>query len=111
MTHEVAISLQPSYSVAVSLAAAAGALELLPPQRAIAVELQPILRGEPGPSGDKARRHAWASPHSYAATAPAGTADAAAGWAITRITVAADGTTTVAHATAAWTDRATLTYT
>ena len=57
------------------------------------------------------RRHEWAAPYDYAATAPAGTADSASGWAITRITVAADGTTTVAHATGAWTDRATLTYT
>lgn len=75
---------------------------------------QPILRGlsgPPGPSGDKARRHAWASPHSYAAVAAAGTLDADPDWALARITVAADGSTTVAHALGAWTDRATLTYT
>jgi hypothetical protein len=40
-----------SSAVTVSLAAPGGALALLPPQAAVAVELQPILRGEPGPAG------------------------------------------------------------
>lgn len=51
MTHDVAISLRPRYSVAVSLAAATGALELLPPPREVAVVLQPILRGPKGDAG------------------------------------------------------------
>lgn len=51
MPLEVAIDLQPAYRVSVSLAAPGGALELLAPLNAIAVELQPILRGEPGPAG------------------------------------------------------------
>ena len=62
-------------------------------------------------SGAGERRHAFAAPYSYNGTATAGTADSASGWAITRIAVAADGTTTVATATGAWTDRASLTYT
>src|SRR5574343_343743 len=57
------------------------------------------------------RRHAYSSPYSYAGTAPTGTADSASGWTIARIHVAANGTTTVTHATGAWADRATLTYT
>ena len=57
------------------------------------------------------RRHEWATPHDYAATATAGTADSASGWTVTRITVAANGTTTTGTASGAWDDRATLTYT
>jgi len=57
------------------------------------------------------RRHSYSSPYSYAGTAPTGTADSASGWTIARIHVAANGTTTVTHATGAWADRATLTYT
>ena len=64
-----------------------------------------------GGSSAAERRHEWAAPYSYAATAPAGTADSASGWTIARITVAANGSTTVAHATGAWTNRAALTYT
>jgi len=66
-----------------------------------------VLRGE---SGATSRRHAYAVPDSYAATAPAGTLDSAATWTIARITVAADGSTATATATGAWTDRTALTY-
>jgi hypothetical protein len=70
--------------------------------------------GDAGPAGPagiaSARRHAFATPHSYTATAPAGTADSASGWTVTRITVAAAGTTTTGTASGAWTDRASLTY-
>ena len=83
---------------------------LTPTPDVIPAELAPILRGEQGPSGAGERRHAFAAPYSYNGTATAGTADSASGWAITRIAVAADGTTTVATATGAWTDRASLTY-
>lgn len=51
MPLEVAISLQPRYTVSVSLAAPGAALELLPPQAAILAELQPILRGTKGDAG------------------------------------------------------------
>ena len=61
-------------------------------------------------SGAGERRHAFSAPYSYNGTAAAGTADSASGWTIARIAVAADGTTTVATATGAWTDRASLTY-
>ena len=66
--------------------------------------------GPAGPSGATSRRHASAAPYSYCGTAAAGTADSASGWTIARVAVAADGTTTVTHATGAWTDRASLTY-
>ena len=72
------------------------------------VNLLPVLRGE---SGATARRHAYTAPHDYCATAPANTLDSVAGWSITRIAVAANGSTTVAQAAGAWTDRASLTYT
>lgn len=51
-------------------------------------------------------RHDWAAPHSYMASAPAGTAESATGWRITRITVADAGTATVAVCLdGAWTAR------
>jgi len=51
-------------------------------------------------------RHDWAAPHSYMASAPAGTAESATGWRITRITVADAGTATVAVCLdGAWTTR------
>jgi hypothetical protein len=60
---------------------------------------------------NKERRHAWAAPYSYCGTAPDGTLDAEAFWTIKRITVASDGSVTVATATnVAWTNRATATY-
>lgn len=68
-------------------------------------------KGDTGPSGAGERRHAFAAPYSYAGVAIAGTLDGASGWTITRIAVAANGTTTVATATGAWSDRETLTYT
>lgn len=57
------------------------------------------------------RRHAVAGAYSYCGTSPVGTAESAAGWTIKRITVAADGSTTVATASGAWDNRASLTYT
>jgi len=57
------------------------------------------------------RRHEWADPYDYCGTALAGTAESAEAWTITRIEVAADGTTTTTSATAvAWDDRATASY-
>lgn len=79
--------------------------------------IQVITVGIQGPEGpgvvamSAQRRHAFASPHSYCAIAPADTLDSASGWTITRIHVDANGTTTVTRATGAWADRATLTYT
>jgi hypothetical protein len=69
----------------------------------------------PGPQGPVAlarlRRHDFAVPYSYCGTAPAGSAESAAVWTITRINVASNGTTTVATATnATWTGRASATY-
>ena len=58
------------------------------------------------------KRHDWVAPYSYCGQAPSGSAESAAVWTIARIEVAADGTTTVTHATAvAWTDRLTAEYT
>ena len=62
--------------------------------RAVVLALGSALRGPiglQGTSGDKARRHDFAYPNSYAATAPAGTPDTDPAWAIAHITVAADG--------------------
>jgi hypothetical protein len=71
--------------------------------------------GPPGPPGPVAlarlRRHDFAAPYSYCGTAPAGSAESAAVWTITRINVASNGATTVATATnATWTGRASATY-
>lgn len=85
--------------------------QVLPTASAMVLAGQPMFRGQRGDSGATARRHAFEAPHDYCAIAPIGTAEAAAGWSITRLTVAADGSTTVARATGAWADRATLTYT
>jgi len=53
---------------------------------------------------------AFASPYHYIGRAPVGTATNASGWAIARIEVASDGSTTTLHATGAWTNRASLSY-
>lgn len=108
---EVPIVLEAVYSVSLTLTGPGGSVSLAPPEQALELRVLPLMRGQRGESGATSRRHAFAAPHSYCATAPAGTLDSAAGWSITRITVAADGTTTVAHATGAWADRAALTYT
>ena len=64
-----------------------------------------------GAASSPERRSAVVGSTAYCGKAPSGTSDSAAGWTVTRITVASDGTTTVAHATGAWADRLTLTYT
>ena len=57
------------------------------------------------------RRHAFTAPYDYCGTAPAGSAESAAVWTITRISVFSDGHTTTAMATGvSWTGRASATY-
>jgi hypothetical protein len=57
------------------------------------------------------RRHDFASPYDYCGLAPAGSADSAAVWTITRITVASNGTTITGTATGvSWAGRASATY-
>lgn len=96
----------------------------LPPPRPIVVELAMAGGvGSTGPAGPEgpagpagpvatlARRHAYAAGKSYCGRAPAGSSDSAAVWAITRITVAADGSVTTATASGvAWIDYLTATY-
>lgn len=64
------------------------------------------------PSGGTGeRRHEYAYPYIYCGTAPAGTDESAATWALTRVTLNAEGDVTATEtATDAWTDRATATY-
>lgn len=57
------------------------------------------------------RRHEFTGTYSYMAYAPEGSAESAGVWIITRINVAADGTTTKGTATGAWTNRYSLIYT
>lgn len=57
------------------------------------------------------RRHEFTGTYSYMAYAPEGSAESAGVWIITRINVAADGTTTKGTATGAWDNRYSLTYT
>ena len=54
---------------------------------------------------------AFAAPYHYIGRAPEGTATNASGWDIARIEIASDGSTTTLHATGAWTNRASLSYT
>jgi len=49
-------------------------------------------------------------PYDYLAFAPDGTAESSAGWTITRLTITSAGTTTVGHASGAWSNRTSLTY-
>jgi hypothetical protein len=71
----------------------------------------PGLQGPPGESGYHARRHDYAAPYDYCATALPGSSESAPVWTITRITVASNGTTTTATATSvSWTGRASATY-
>jgi hypothetical protein len=60
------------------------------------------------------RRHAFVDgtpAYDYCGSAPLGTLETTAKWTITKITIAADGSTTTAVATnVAWTDRLTATY-
>jgi hypothetical protein len=53
-------------------------------------------------------RHDSTVTYSYMGTAPAGTVESAAGWAVTRIHLVSPPVTQ--HATGAWTNRASLTY-
>lgn len=64
-----------------------------------------------GAAASPERRSAVVGSTAYCGKAPSGTSDSASGWTVTRITVAADGTTAVSHASGAWADRLTLTYT
>jgi hypothetical protein len=58
-----------------------------------------------------ARRHAYAAPHSYCGRAPASTAEADEQWTITRITVAANGSVTLATASGvAWNSYSSASY-
>lgn len=70
-------------------------------------------QGEPGQDlTPNEKRHDWVSPNSYCGQAPLGSAESANVWTIKRITVATNGTTTVATATNVnWTGRLTHTYT
>jgi hypothetical protein len=62
-------------------------------------------------SAPRLRRHDFASPYDYCGTAPAGSAESAAVWTITRITVASNGTTITGAATGvSWAGRASATY-
>lgn len=56
------------------------------------------------------RRHEFTGTYSYMAYAPEGSAESAGVWIITRINVAADGSTTKGTATGAWNNRYSLTY-
>lgn len=58
------------------------------------------------------RRHDIAGVHDYCGHAPIGSAEAAAVWTITRLTISPEGFVTAAQTAtgAAWTDRLTLTY-
>ena len=61
-------------------------------------------------SSAKEKRHAFVSGTSYCGTAPAGTAESATIWTLTKIVVAANGTTIVTHATDSWTNHLTSNY-
>ena len=109
---DIPLSLSPRYRVLLTLHTEGGQdVDIKADPADLLLQAAALMRGRTGESGATARRHAYAAPHSYCATAVVGTLDSAAVWSITRITVAADGTTTSAHATGAWTERATLTYT
>ena len=58
----------------------------------------------------KIRRHDTQLPYDYLAFAPEGTAESSTGWTVTRLTVTSAGTTTVEHASGAWSNRTSLTY-
>ena len=70
-----------------------------------------LMTGPPGPGGGGSPRPLVrsdvASPYAYIGTAPVGTADADAGWLVSRIHLTAHETQT---ATGAWDDRAVLPY-
>lgn len=109
---DIALSLSPRYRVSLTLVSKDGhgvSMQAAPAD--VLLLAAAVLRGQPGESGATARRHAYAAPQSYCARAIAGTLDSDPVWSITRITCAADGSTTAAHATGAWTDRAALIYT
>jgi len=69
-----------------------------------------VYDGEPGPAGEQGepgapgqpgqdaityeKRYAWDAPHSYCGKAPLGSDEDDEVWTVTRITVAADGSTT-----------------
>lgn len=69
-----------------------------------------VYDGEPGPAGEQGepgapgqpgqdaityeKRHAWHAPYSYCGKAPLGSDEDDEVWTVTRITVAADGSTT-----------------
>ena len=64
-----------------------------------------------GGTGGGERRYAFAEPYIYLGTAPAGTAEAATTWTLTRLTVDAEGVVTATEsATDAWDNRVTATY-
>jgi hypothetical protein len=74
--------------------------------------------GPQGPSGSvgpirqpSELRHSFQTPYDYCGTAPDGTLDSSTGWSITRITVAANGSTLVQTGTGSWDNRASLIYT
>jgi nitrogen fixation protein len=56
------------------------------------------------------RRHETTSSYDYLGYALSGTAESSTGWTITRLTITSAGTTTVEHATGAWSNRTSLTY-
>jgi hypothetical protein len=58
----------------------------------------------------KIRRHDTQLPYDYLGWAIDGTAESSAGWTITRLTLTSAGTTTVEHASGAWSSRTSLTY-
>lgn len=108
MSLEVPITLAPRYSVSVSLASpTGGALELLPPQTAIVAQLQPILRGEPGPAWPSAGVQAASEAARDAALAAeaqaenAATAASASAGAAAAARTAAEGAATSASGSAA----------
>jgi hypothetical protein len=74
--------------------------------------------GPQGPSGSvgpirqpSELRHSFQTPYDYCGTAPDGTLESNTGWSITRITVAANGSTLVQTGTGSWDNRASLIYT
>jgi hypothetical protein len=58
----------------------------------------------------KIRRHDTQLPYDYLGWAIDGTAEGSSGWTITRLTITSAGTTTVEHASGAWSNRTSLTY-
>ena len=73
-------------------------------------EIWDLSSGGGGGSTSYLVQSAFATPYHYLGRAPLGTDTTDATWDISRIQVASDGSTTTLHATGAWTNRASLSY-